>query len=673
MGVHLICFVCVEELASPGGPVRRTLKYNKSRISLVIDDLSQVIIRIKPTNSSQKSIGYKVSDPRFFTKFVHEGKSTISLPCANIILRDCPQDTLKLFLRNVKSQWMRSRNVKHKRADLCKKNTSLSLLEEVNPMNMSSPAQKTLSSVKMKTSPNFTVSPISKPNLKTAKRKSEVLSSTPIREGEATKKPRYNLKSNTFSHVLMDWQNECVDENGISEQNRVIELVKSGINVYCTGGAGTGKSHLLRKLVGVLPPSETAVMATTGVAASLIGGTTVHAFSGVGHLLDRDDLEDLSPNWLEITTKRIVSDPRITSRWKTVQRIIIDEVSMLSCRAFTRLEAVARIAREKWEEKIPFGGVQVVAFGDFFQLPPVSTQSAINIVKKKFAFQSSVWRACHFTCVELKTSWRQSGDSKFSKLLNEIRLGQSPRWVIETLRSRVFPESKDVENGKIPSITTRLCTHRRDAEKYNNENIILLFLIGAIKVFEARDIGPQHLISESFSNIPSKIELKVGAQVMLLRNLDVTRGLVNGARGVIESFTAPSEGGFPVVRFFNSKTISTSVIIHRERWTLNTFQAGAGSKEIRVARLQLPLCLAWAISIHKSQGITLDSVEVDLTKVFEHGQAYVALSRCQSLAGLRLLSWRSDFIRVDSRVIDFYNEMRAKSKGLLADFEMCCS
>nr|CDS27835.1 ATP dependent DNA helicase PIF1 [Hymenolepis microstoma] len=564
---------------------------------------------------------------------------------------------------------MRSRNVKHKRADLYKKNTSLSLLEEVNPVNMSFPGQKTPSSVKMETSPNFTVSPISKPKVKTVERKSKVLSSTPIRKGEATKNVGNSLKASTFSHVLVDWQNGYVDENGISEQNRVIELVKSGINVYCTGGAGTGKSHLLRKLVGILPPSETAVMATTGVAASLIGGTTVHAFSGVGHLLDREDLEDLSPNWLEITTKRIISDPRIMSRWKTVRRIIIDEVSMLSCRAFSRLEAVARIAREKYEEKIPFGGVQVVAFGDFFQLPPVLTQSTLNIVKKKFAFQSSVWRACCFTCVELKTSWRQSGDPKFSKLLNEIRLGHSPRWVIETLRSRVFPESKDVENGKIPSITTRLCTHRRDAEKYNNEK--LMSLKGAIKVFEARDIGPQHLISESFSNVPSKIELKVGAQVMLLRNLDVTRGLVNGARGVIESFTAPSEGGFPVVRFFNSKNVSTSVIIYRERWTSNTFQAEAGSKEVQVARLQLPLCLAWAISIHKSQGITLDSVEVDLTKVFEHGQAYVALSRCQSLAGLRLLSWRSDFIRVDNRVIDFYKEMNAKPIGLLADFDMC--
>lgn len=160
MGVHLICGVCIEELASPGGPVKRTLKHTKARLSLVKNDLSQVIIRIKPKNSSQKSIGYQVSDPRFFTKFVHEGKSTISLPTANIVLRDCPLDTLKLFLRNVKTQWTHSKNIKVKRADLYKKNTSLSLLEEVNPMNIGSPTQKAVDSLKMGTSPLFTVSPI---------------------------------------------------------------------------------------------------------------------------------------------------------------------------------------------------------------------------------------------------------------------------------------------------------------------------------------------------------------------------------------------------------------------------------------------------------------------------------------------------------------------------------
>lgn len=118
-------------------------------------------------------------------------------------------------------------------------------------------------------------------------------------------------------------------------------------------------------------------MASTGVAASLIGGTTVHAFTGIGQLLDTDDFEDLSPSWLDSTAKRILTDPRIIAHWKAVSRIIIDEISMLSSRVFTRLEAVARIAREKFEEKIPFGGVQVVAFGDFFQLPPVLPQSSL--------------------------------------------------------------------------------------------------------------------------------------------------------------------------------------------------------------------------------------------------------------------------------------------------------
>lgn len=163
MGVYLICSVCVEELSSPCGPIKRTIKHARARVSLVKNDLSQVIIRIKPADASQKSLGYKVTDPKFFTKFVHEGKSTICLPqsAVNIMLRNCPHHTLKLFLKNVKAQWTLSKNIKIKRSDLFRKNTSLSLLEEVNPIPSSAFVQSSTSFVKSGTPPHFTVSPIS--------------------------------------------------------------------------------------------------------------------------------------------------------------------------------------------------------------------------------------------------------------------------------------------------------------------------------------------------------------------------------------------------------------------------------------------------------------------------------------------------------------------------------
>nr|CDS15528.1 ATP dependent DNA helicase PIF1 [Echinococcus granulosus] len=603
---------------------------------------------------------------------MREGKSTVFSRAdpVNIMLRNCPPDALQLFLYNVKVLWNQLKNLKSRRSSVFKRDTSLSLLDEVLPVR-NEPASESVTMPKANSFPGPELSPIrtKRPHLGLTHTGAGVCSSTPVRNATQNKKSTVRIvplslgvdMDKTFSHVLLDWQGKNALENGTMEQARVIESVKKGANVFCTGGAGTGKSYLLRKLAGILPPSETAVIASTGLAASLIGGITVHAFSGVGQMLDLADLEDLSPSWLESVTKRVVSNPRTTARWRDVHRIIIDEVSMISSRVFTRFEAIARIALGKYDEKVPFGGIQIIAFGDFFQLPPVLPSAVAHMIKKKFAFQSLVWRACRFQCFELQTSWRQSGDIKFFHLLNEVREGSSPQWVLDALRSRVHKQAD--ERNKSPLLTTRLCTHRRDTDRFNEQ--LLKSLPGAVRVFEKKDIGPRSLIAESFSAIPDKIRLKVGAQVMLLRNLDVSRGLVNGVRGVVESFTPSSEGGFPLVRFFVPPAVASpasemSVVVQPERWTAN-FGCGATGKEVQVTRLQLPLCLAWAISIHRSQGITLDSVEVDLSRVFEHGQAYVALSRCRRFGGLHLLSWQNNFIRVDRRVTEFYHRIREQS------------
>ncbi|VDO85095.1 unnamed protein product, partial [Schistosoma curassoni] len=218
----------------------------------------------------------------------------------------------------------------------------------------------------------------------------------------------------------------------------------------------------------------------------------------------------------------------------------------------------------------------------------------------KFAFQSSSWAKCRFRVIELTHSWRQSNDPKLAHLLSVI--------------------------------PTRLCTHRADADAWNQRKLI----------YRSQDKGVGKGISTTIDSscpAPSVLNLKVGAQVMLLRNLDTGRGLVNGARGVIEKIN--NDNGLPEVRFYSAK------------WTIR----GVDAEEI-ASRRQLPLTLAWAISIHKSQGITLEYAELALSKVFECGQAYVALSRCRNLNGLYLLDWRPEVIRADPNVIKFYAKIR---------------
>uniref|UniRef100_A0A095BZ99 ATP-dependent DNA helicase n=1 Tax=Schistosoma haematobium TaxID=6185 RepID=A0A095BZ99_SCHHA len=396
---------------------------------------------------------------------------------------------------------------------------------------------------------------------------------------------------------------------------------------------------------GLLPPEHTAVTASTGSAANIIGGLTVHAFSGLGGLLESDlkmDKDNILV-WMEILRTRLKFRPDIVTRWQKLQYLVIDEISMLSSRLFTRLELIAtecRRSMNKISEQKAFGGIQLVIFGDFFQLPPVVHPSESH---NKFAFQSSSWAKCRFRVIELTHSWRQSNDPKLAHLLSVIREGQCPQWAVERLRSRLVSELVNDQN-KPKIIATRLCTHRADADAWNQRK--LSELPGSFKVYRSQDRGVGKGISTTIDSscpAPSVLNLKVGAQVMLLRNLDTSRGLVNGARGVIEKIN--NDNGLPEVRFYSAKANGTNGILHvvqMEKWTIR----GVDAEEI-ASRRQLPLTLAWAISIHKSQGITLEYAELALSKVFECGQAYVALSRCRNLNGLYLLDWRPEVIRAD--------------------------
>ncbi|CAH8509101.1 DNA helicase, variant 2 [Schistosoma haematobium] len=666
MTLSLRCSVVIEELASDKCTVKRRTALRESQISAVRDELQQILIRITPMNNSgckkmvKKSMGYPVIELDLYKNFLSQGKATICLPVhsVRIMISNCPPDKLRFFLATLRTK------LKTQKTHVLKRPvppdappTSISLLEELSPLPLPKkinshpkviePFSCDMSVINFQDEVSNTCSP------RCGSLHPTPLVSTPVRKVAAKSRGDTNR---SFGHIFDSRESDISSQKGHDEQMTVINFVKQGCNVFCTGGAGTGKSHLIRRVVGLLPPEHTAVTASTGSAANIIGGLTVHAFSGLGGLLESDlkmDKDNILV-WMEILRTRLKFRPDIVTRWQKLQYLVIDEISMLSSRLFTRLELIAtecRRSMNKISEQKAFGGIQLVIFGDFFQLPPVVHPSESH---NKFAFQSSSWAKCRFRVIELTHSWRQSNDPKLAHLLSVIREGQCPQWAVERLRSRLVSELVNDQN-KPKIIATRLCTHRADADAWNQRK--LSELPGSFKVYRSQDRGVGKGISTTIDSscpAPSVLNLKVGAQVMLLRNLDTSRGLVNGARGVIEKIN--NDNGLPEVRFYSAKANGTNGILHvvqMEKWTIR----GVDAEEI-ASRRQLPLTLAWAISIHKSQGITLEYAELALSKVFECGQAYVALSRCRNLNGLYLLDWRPEVIRADPNVIKFYAKIR---------------
>uniref|UniRef100_A0A8D0F2P5 ATP-dependent DNA helicase PIF1 n=1 Tax=Strix occidentalis caurina TaxID=311401 RepID=A0A8D0F2P5_STROC len=407
-----------------------------------------------------------------------------------------------------------------------------------------------------------------------------------------------------------------------AEQEAVLDAVRSGKSIFFTGCAGTGKSFLLKKIVGSLPPKSTYATASTGVAACHIGGTTLHAFAGIGS--GKASLEQCI---------QLAERPGVRQHWLACQHLIIDEISMVDGKFFDRLEAVARAVRKRDE---PFGGIQLIICGDFLQLPPVCKANE----ETKFCFQAKSWRKCIHINMEL-TEVRRQTDKTFVSLLSAVRLGRCTEEVTRQLMQTAANRS---ERDGI--LATRLCTHKDDVEITNERR--LQQLSGEVHTFEALDSDPMLVkLIDAQCPVGGRVELKLGAQVMLAKNLDVSQGLVNGARGVVVGFESEQKG-LPKVRFLCGVT----QVIKMEKWVFK------GPSGIHLSRQQLPLKLAWAISIHKSQGMSLDCVEISLSRVFESGQAYVALSRARSLAGLRVLDFDPKVVRADPSVLQFYRQLR---------------
>ena len=453
-------------------------------------------------------------------------------------------------------------------------------------------------------------------------------------------------------------------------QSSALDILKTGQNVFLTGSAGSGKTYTLNQYIDYLRARRVpvAVTASTGIAATHMNGTTIHSWSGIGI---KDELSDR--DLTNLSRKQFLAD-----RLKDTAVLVIDEISMLHAK---QLNLVNQVLKHVRKNDKAFGGIQVVVAGDFFQLPPIGSKGESN--REKFAFMSEAWLDARFHICYLSEQHRQvseaaNGGLDLDDILNQIRRQEVTFEAIAALEN-TYDQSVDIKR-------TRLYTHNLNVNKINDKELALLD--GEMMRFEATTTGDSKLVETLKKTVRTQDELvlKVGAKVMFIKN-NAELGVSNGTMGELIGFAAvkiedkessdalieddssddideeaagektakakksaakkdkekpnskkPTTQKMPVVRLNSGR----EVIAEPEEWIIED-ETG----EVLASYLQVPLCLAWAITIHKSQGMTLDAAEIDLSRTFELGQGYVALSRLKSLAGLQLLGMNDMSLQLD--------------------------
>lgn len=417
------------------------------------------------------------------------------------------------------------------------------------------------------------------------------------------------------------------------QQSEALAILKLGKNTFLTGEAGSGKTYLLNQYIHYLKENKVAVAVTasTGIAATHLQGTTIHSWSGIGV---KDELSNKE-------IEKLAADSRIKRNYKKTKVLIIDEISMLHPH---QLDLVDRIARRILKDE-PFGGMQVVLCGDFFQLPPVTSGGLTD--DKKFAFESAAWQQGHFHVCYLSEQHRQQNDPLYT-ILNDIRQGTAGEHTRVPLRTRY---KKEPEGGTRPTL---LYSRNINVDFINERE--LSALPGDEKSFHMEEHG-HHALVESLKKsclAPSCLKLKLGAEVMFIKN-DAQGRYVNGTRCVVVGFERRE--GWPVVKTYDGDTL----VALPEEWKVED------NGSIRAVITQVPLRLAWAITIHKSQGMTLDAIEVDLGDAFEPGMGYVALSRVRRLSGLKLMNLNAMALKVHPKILEHDPIFKACSQEASAD------
>lgn len=415
------------------------------------------------------------------------------------------------------------------------------------------------------------------------------------------------------------------EQNLTVSQKKALECILSGKNVFITGQGGCGKTHLINYFVKHYKTGKNiAVTSTTGTSALHIHGTTLHSWGGIG----------LGKGSVSSIVTKIKKKSYLKDRWLNVKILIIDEISMLSPELFDKLEKIAKMVRKSTK---PFGGIQLVLTGDFCQLPCVDSE--------KFCFEAETWNICVNKIICMTENLRQK-DLEWQTCLSEIRMGELSKATKSILKKCARRKVKSLK-GIIP---TMLFPLNADVETINNQYLEKLCeQNGEVNDYEMEvDLYNKKNIQKLAKfkkDCPAMetLSLTTGCQVMLLWNLDLEQGLVNGSRGIVVKFI----NDLPLVKFLDGQTR----LIDYHTWEYEEEDKKIASIE------QLPLKLAWAYSIHKSQGCSLDYVVTDLENIFEYGQAYVALSRVRKSSGLFIKNLRFSKIKTDPYAKRFYQNL----------------
>lgn len=424
------------------------------------------------------------------------------------------------------------------------------------------------------------------------------------------------------------------------KQEEAFQLLKLGASIFLTGPAGSGKTFLLNKYISYLKSKNISVgvTASTGIASTHIGGITIHSWSGMG----------ISKELSKAEFKTLLNKKYLQERICATKVLIIDEISMLDA---DRLDLVNDICQAFKNNMLPFGGIQVILCGDFFQLPPVPEEGQ----KNEYAFKSNVWEEACFKICYLDEQYRHK-DKKFIKVLNSIRNCQVDKDTLLTLKERI---NQPIYGNITP---TKLFTNNKDVNAINDLELSKIDEKEEIYYMQSSyEKGKKHLVDFLIKNCmaPEKLILKKGAIVMFVKNKFDEFGFahyVNGTLGKVINFTELDN--YPIIETCDGRQITA----YPREWVVEE------GDEVVAKISQIPLRLAWAITVHKSQGMSLDEIIVNLGDAFDYGMGYVALSRVRSLKGMELLGLNKMALKVHPEIVekdqDFIKQSEEDQKNL---------